>query len=347
MHGLNNSWIKKISGNRNFHWAHLDPVGRSGGILLGVDGDLHDIISSEKGDHYVSMLVKDSKTLMEWQVIVFYGPAQADDKDSFLVEFADKCKRSKGSVVMGGDFNIIGKTCEKNKPCVLPRWSHIFNSIIDMYGLKEVQLLGRLYTWANNLDPPTFEKLDRVLISIDWGIAYPLATVTGLNRKISDHVPLQLHLGVPPPHSNLFRFELCWLEREGFGEMVKDSWEAPTYCKFDLDKWQEKTRRFRRHAKGWHINVEGVYRNEKKKILSILDDLDKKSESGVLSQGEKESKCILEVNLKKLLRDEELKWRQRASEKDLLEGDGNTKYFQLKASGRKKKKSYHCLDERQ
>jgi hypothetical protein len=47
--------------------------------------------------------------------------------------------------------------------------------------------------------------------------------------------------------------------------------------------------------------------------------------------------------LKKLLRDEEIKWRQRAKEKDLKEGDDNTKYFFLKASGRRKKNHISVL----
>jgi hypothetical protein len=35
-------------------------------------------------------------------------------------------------------------------------------------------------------------------------------------------------------------------------------------------------RRLRRHIKGWHINVEGDYRKEKKILLDKMDILDKK-----------------------------------------------------------------------
>jgi hypothetical protein len=48
--------------------------------------------------------------------------------------------------------------------------------------------------------------------------------------------------------------------------------------------------------------------------------------------------------IKKLLRDEEIKWCQRAKEKDLKEGDGNTKYFHPKASGRRKKSHISVLN---
>lgn len=67
--------------------------------------------------------------------------------------------------------------------------------------------------------------------------------------------------------------------------------------------------------------------------MSKLDTLDKNKETNPLKVGELELKLVLHTNLKKLLRDEDLKWRQRAKEKDLKEGHGNTRYFQVKVSG--------------
>jgi mannosylglycoprotein endo-beta-mannosidase len=187
----------------------VPPVGRFGGLLLGVDTNYQKVLETETGKHFIRMQLSDKLSRLCWHLIVVYGPAQVDDKENFLAEFAQLCIKCKGAAVIGGDFNIIRKTSEKNKPCILPRWSHIFNSIIDLNGLKEIRLLGRQFTWANNLPDPTFEKLDRVLVTAEWDQAYPLAVVTGMNRDISDHVPLLLKYGVTPPHSNSFRYENC------------------------------------------------------------------------------------------------------------------------------------------
>ena len=46
--------------------------------------------------------------------------------------------------------------------------------------------------------------------------------------------------------------------------------------------------------------------------------------------------CIKD-RLALLLREEEIKWLQRAKTKELLEGDNNTKYFQLVANGKRRK----------
>ena len=51
---------------------------------------------------------------------MFYGLAQKDDKDEFLDEFADECTRSKGAVVMGGDFNIIRKLVRRTNHVSYP-----------------------------------------------------------------------------------------------------------------------------------------------------------------------------------------------------------------------------------
>jgi hypothetical protein len=269
-------WFKKVVGNRNFSWGSDPPTGRSGGILLGVDSDLHEVLETECGTHLVRMLFKDKISRIEWHLAVVYGPAQIEGKDEFLAEFAQLYDKCKGQAVIGGDFNIIRKTSEKNKPCVLPRWSHIFNSIIEVNGLKEIKLIGRQYTWENNLPDPTYEKLDRVLVTSEWDRGNPLAVVTGMTRDIFDHVPLILKCGAPPQHCNSFRYENCWVEREGFKEIVTESWNRGSYHVYDIDKWQEKMRRLRGALKGCHINYEGEYRREKKSLLEKLDALDKK-----------------------------------------------------------------------
>jgi hypothetical protein len=99
------------------------------------------------------------------------------------------------------------------------------------------------------------------------------------------------------------------VEREGFHEIAKNSWNNQTLDKFDIDKWKEKTRILRRHIKGWHINVEKAYKKDKKILLEKLDVLDKKSEENLLSVEEKELQVSLIARMKTLLRDEELKWR--------------------------------------
>jgi hypothetical protein len=40
------------------------------------------------------------------------------------------------------------------------------------------------------------------------------------------------------------------MEREGFLEIVRESWNSITFHKFDIDKWQEKVRRLRMADEG-------------------------------------------------------------------------------------------------
>ena len=71
--------------------------------------------------------------------------------------------------------------------------------------------------------------------------------------------------------------------------------------------------------------------------MNKLDELGKKAETTPLDGNELNLKHALNNRLAELLREEEVKWYQRAKVKDLLEGDANTKYFQLVASGKHRK----------
>ena len=83
--------------------------------------------------------------------------------------------------------------------------------------------------------------------------------------------------------------------------------------------------------------MSGLYKKEKAILLNKLDELDKKAEHTLLNDSERDLKHVLNERLAELLREEELKWYQRAKVKHLLEGDANTKYYHLLANGRHRK----------
>jgi hypothetical protein len=81
----------------------------------------------------------------------------------------------------------------------------------------------------------------------------------------------------------------------------------------------------------------GSYKKEKNTLLALLHDLDTKVEIDRLTDHEINLKHYLKVRLVSLLREEELKWYERAKVKTLLEGDANTRFFHLVANGKHRK----------
>jgi hypothetical protein len=105
-------------------------------------------------------------------------------------------------------------------------------------------MVVRQFTWANNLPEPTYVKLDRVLMDTDWEPKFPLVSVRVLPRlsDLSDHAPILLTTGTPTPQrSRQFKFELGWLLRDGFHEMVKEIWEKPVAGSTPIQRWNGDT----------------------------------------------------------------------------------------------------------
>jgi hypothetical protein len=71
----------------------------------------------------------------------------------------------------------------------------------------------------------------------------------------------------------MFKFELGWLLRDGFMEIVRDIWVNTSRGRTPMERWQCKIRRLRQHLRGWVKNISGQYKKEKKEILNthILD----------------------------------------------------------------------------
>jgi hypothetical protein len=207
-------------------------------------------------------------------------------------------------------------------------------------------MIGRQFTWANSLPEPTYEKLDRVLMDANWETKFPMVSVRALERieGLSDHAPILLSTGTPRPTGNhRFKFELGWLHRDGFHDMVKDVWDRPIADMPPIQRWNSKIRALRTHLRGWARHVSGVLKKEKLRLSSIIDGLEALAEVGPLSTHEIELKNSSNAKIACLLREEELKWYQRSKSQFILEGDSNTRYFHSIANGRHRKKRIHSL----
>jgi hypothetical protein len=125
--------------------------------------------------------------------------------------------------------------------------------------------------------------------------------------------------------------------KDGFFELVSDVWHKENKGNTPMQKWQNKIRRLRQFLRGWAKNMKGAYKKEKQELLRRAEELDKKAESQLLSQHEWDLRQCIKYRLAQLLREEELRWFQRAKTNKILREDNNTKYFQMVANGKRRR----------
>jgi hypothetical protein len=103
------------------------------------------------------------------------------------------------------------------------------------------------------------------LATVDWEEKFPLVLVCALPHSGSNHIPLllesgeQAHLG----NKSKFSFELAWLKRESFSEMIAKEWASISEGKNLMERWQNKIRHLRSYLRGWARNLSDKYKLEK------------------------------------------------------------------------------------
>ena len=125
-----------------------------------------------------------------------------------------------------------------------------------------------------------------------------------MQRAISDHTPLLVDLGEAThvAHKNAFSFESGWFEKEFFLEIIAREWAKPVNGSTNIERWQNKIRHLRQFLRGWARNESGIYKQEKERLTQLIEALDLKVESNLLTVHEKNSKSKAEQGLWVLLR---------------------------------------------
>ena len=83
-------------------WSWIDPKGRSGGILLGINLSIFDIGFISQGDYHIKFRLRNKFDGFQWNLIAVYGAAQDEHKQSFLTEMVQCCQNESLPFHMGG-----------------------------------------------------------------------------------------------------------------------------------------------------------------------------------------------------------------------------------------------------
>jgi len=125
-----------------------------------------------------------------------------------------------------GDFNLIRRLADRNKPEGDTNNMLRFNEAISSLGINEIVLQGRKYTWSNMQQPsPLLEKLDWVFTSPSWETSYPSTTAKALDMTPSDHFPYVISISTAIPKTFVFRFDNNWLKHNDFQQILQQSWQ--------------------------------------------------------------------------------------------------------------------------
>ena len=138
--------------------------------------------------------------------------------------------------------------------------------------------------------------------------------------------------------------ELSWLSHEDFKEKVKEIWSQLVVGQNSVQRWNRKMGALRNQQWGWARHHHGVYKAQKENLQKVVTNLDTQAEIRNLSQGERDQLETTRDDLIKLLREEELRFYQRAKAADVLLGDNNTRYFRMIANGKHQKKCIFSLE---
>ncbi|KAK8601718.1 hypothetical protein V6N12_051546 [Hibiscus sabdariffa] len=261
-----------------------------------------------------------------WLCTFIYGPPHTAEKQQFWRDFHCLCQDTTNKWCVIGDVNIVVDQSEKKGGnLVINSQAKCFMDFMDVAGMIELPIKGGMYTWTNmrSNNDTIAERLDKILMSNEWSMAYPKAIGILEAAVASDHNPIVVLLeGLKRRRKKAFKFETRWLLEDECFTNVNEAWsENPRgHCQSKLNR---KLKNTRVKLQKWSGMKYGSSRRTVEGIKRQLLDLQKLP----LSPQIKEEISSLKHELQKLWESEERHWHQRARVNWIKYGDRNTKFF--------------------
>jgi exonuclease III len=338
----NNKYVKNLKWRLGLRHCIMQPgLGKGAGIALFYDESV-EIKKIAAGARYIDVLIRLSPNGFQWRGTFVYGEPKAHDRHHMWTLLRRIKDTSNLPWLMVGDFNetmwqeehfSASKRSESNMDN--------FRRTLSDCNLFDLGFRGPGWTYNNKQEGRSNvrARLDRFVASPEWSDHFKNASVEHICSSRSDHLPILLRMGsrkewrpVDARKKSIFRYEQMW-ERVGtLKDTIENTWqksgpavnfqevrEKILYLQRELDDWAKKdfgsvvkkTADIRKKlSRLWNLPPTDWVRREETKLSAELDEL--------------------------LLR-EELMWRQRSRATYIRDGDKNTKWFQQRATWRRKK----------
>lgn len=326
-------------------WVGLNAIHSAGGCIIAWRRN-YTLINSWVTRHTCSAILRQESTGQVFVVSNVYGPSVDELKPNFVEELRKLADMISLPWICLGDFNI--SRWLEDRPGDIRAWPimDLFNSLISELQLCDVPLKNRRYTWTSKRPDPSFSKIDRVFMTTDWSLCFPVITLTALEMVVSDHVPLLLTCKQRQTKATPYRLEKFWFKYPEVRNKVRDIWQQTDMNRrLQCKEFDEKIKRLHHELRAWHKLNFGKMEEQLVHCKNAISFFDKIEERRLLDERERSLRTKIREKAFELANIIELRWQQRARCKWLSQGDRNTAYFHAYASARSRKNLVLSIEE--
>lgn len=298
-------------------------------------GDDVNITLLEKSKNFIAIWVQHKADCSEWLCIGVYGDPGRDENQAIWDRLDQLMEIHDGPACLMGDFNAISSNEKEGGNSSFSTNNREFRQWIHGSGLIDMGYQGPAYTWSNKQGAQTLitERLDRVLVNLQWHQNFPKASIFHLPRFSSDHMPILLRMNSTFRNKPLpFRCEAWWSLDVSFQSLCQNltpQKELP---------WPDLQKEFKSRVKKWQSGMKSP-----PKMLADLESQMAQLNSTPRATANAEKEKEIQEQHQTVLAMNEYYWFQRARVNWILSGDNNTRYFHATAVARKRRNAINAI----
>lgn len=197
MEVITENFCHKLWGGVDCDWAFLPSEGNSGGILPLWSKSNNTTNSIFVGEGFVGVCLDWGVLKQKCYIVNVYSKCDLSAKKRLWKKLVElRRTMGEGAWCILGDFNTVGCSDERRGVSEEVTSSQreeiiIFNSFLREMEMEDLNVLGRRFTWYHP-NGKSMSRIDRVLISKEWGNLWGDSFLWVLPRDVSDHCPIIL-----------------------------------------------------------------------------------------------------------------------------------------------------------